>query len=231
MSVIAPQTFYYPPNTTIVSKAEIILHEPVYFKGLVNTGNSMSLGLPTSDLSKGSEIAAFSESGLIVGSTVVNSEFSALTLWGNDELTDEIDGLLLNEEFQLKIWNSETMLEQSLLIEEWVEGNNRYNINKISIAGNFSMSYNSADGFNLYQNTPNPFSNETEFKFHLPVNTMVELSIYNILGELKEIILNEELKKGDHSLIYNSKNLSSGTYYYSLKTPVNVITKQMVIVK
>ncbi|MEA3444127.1 MAG: LamG-like jellyroll fold domain-containing protein, partial [Bacteroidota bacterium] len=151
------QILTYPANTVAFSKSEVILPKQVHFEKAKNTGCNMSLGLPTSDFMPGSEIAVFSQSGLLTGSAVANGDFTAITLWGDDETTPEIDGLIDGEVFIVKLWNGE---ESMIKIESWIEGDGSYETNKISVAE--KINYSSPDSyrdinnqsFMLYQNVP-----------------------------------------------------------------------------
>ena len=86
-------------------------------------------------------------------------------------------------------------------------------------------------GYQLYQNIPNPFCNETEISFYLPKKCAVEISIYNLLGKKVSEIISEERPKGKHSITFSNKDLSAGTYFYRLKTTEFEQTRKMVVIK
>lgn len=77
------------------------------------TGNNATLVVPADvvhtsgafALQPGDSIAAFTPDGLCVGATAWTGENVALTLWGNDGLTQTVDGLQLGEPFRLRIWS------------------------------------------------------------------------------------------------------------------------------
>ena len=81
----------------------------------------------------------------------------------------------------------------------------------------------------LYQNTPNPFAENTEITFFIPKQSDVEISIYNILGEKIETFISKSFATGNHSIKFNSKNYNSGTYFYKMICPDFVDTKSMLI--
>ncbi|MBK8946090.1 MAG: T9SS type A sorting domain-containing protein [Ignavibacteriae bacterium] len=71
--------------------------------------------------------------------------------------------------------------------------------------------------FNLSQNYPNPFNPSTKINFALPVSAKVNLTIYNVLGEIVETLINGEINAGYHSIDWKANsNLSSGMYIYSI---------------
>ncbi|MBT6686247.1 MAG: T9SS type A sorting domain-containing protein [Bacteroidetes bacterium] len=83
----------------------------------------------------------------------------------------------------------------------------------------------------LHQNTPNPFSENTEISFYVPKKTDVEISIYNILGEKIETLISKSFVSGNHLIKFNSKNYNSGTYFYKMTCPDFVDTKNMFILE
>ncbi|MBL7830046.1 MAG: T9SS type A sorting domain-containing protein [Saprospiraceae bacterium] len=82
--------------------------------------------------------------------------------------------------------------------------------------------------FNLEQNYPNPFLSETTIEFTLPYTDYIELSVYNILGQL---ILNKTglFENGLNQIILSDlpKN-QSGPLLYRLKYSGQTITKTMI---
>lgn len=85
--------------------------------------------------------------------------------------------------------------------------------------------------FTLYQNYPNPFNPETNIKFDLAKSDNVSLKIYDLQGKEVAMLVNEKLKDGSYTVKFNGANLSSGVYYYALKTSEGSITNKMLLVK
>ncbi len=78
--------------------------------------------------------------------------------------------------------------------------------------------------FELYNNYPNPFNPSTNIEFALKHSTMVDISVYNTIGEKVVTLTTSEYKKGLHSISWNGTNqnnvrLSSGAYFVRMKTP------------
>jgi flagellar hook assembly protein FlgD len=76
--------------------------------------------------------------------------------------------------------------------------------------------------FNLKQNYPNPFNPSTKIEFAIPVQSDVQLTIYNLLGQKISTLFDGQLQAGNHSFTWNAddisgKKLSSGIYFYELK--------------
>jgi photosystem II stability/assembly factor-like uncharacterized protein len=86
--------------------------------------------------------------------------------------------------------------------------------------------------FVLYQNFPNPFNSATIIRFNLSHRDVVNLKVYNLVGEEVAALLNKQLcQAGHHSVKFNSKALASGIYFYQLATSRNITTKRMIIIK
>lgn len=97
--------------------------------------------------------------------------------------------------------------------------------------GNFSPK-----NFQLEQNFPNPFNPTTTISYLLEKNSNVNLSIYNIKGQLLKTLVNHTIPKGKHSVTWNGtdklgKQVASGVYFYKLETPNFAQTKKMVLLK
>ncbi|MBS1514603.1 MAG: YHYH protein [Bacteroidetes bacterium] len=85
--------------------------------------------------------------------------------------------------------------------------------------------------FTLYQNYPNPFNPETTIKFDLSKAENVSLKVFDLQGKEVAALVNEKMNTGSYSVKFNGTNLSSGVYYYTLKTSESSVTNKMLLVK
>jgi len=85
--------------------------------------------------------------------------------------------------------------------------------------------------FELYQNYPNPFNPVTYITYDLPVDTKVQLKIYNTLGQEVTTIVDEFQKAGSYLKSFDATELSSGVYFYRLLTENFVSQKKMIVIK
>lgn len=91
--------------------------------------------------------------------------------------------------------------------------------------------------YRLDQNYPNPFNPSTKISFYLPVDKVVSLTVYDMLGrEVKALLKNEHLQQGAHSVVWDGKNnigkdAPSGTYVYTLKFGNFQLSKKMTLVR
>jgi len=72
--------------------------------------------------------------------------------------------------------------------------------------------------FHLSQNYPNPFNPTTMINYQLPMTSDVNLSIYNILGQKIATLVNEKKSEGNHQVVWDASEYSSGIYFYKIET-------------
>jgi len=90
---------------------------------------------------------------------------------------------------------------------------------KINIAGTVDVSDNNfiPSTYSLSQNYPNPFNPTTTIKFDLPVDGLITLEIYDILGRKISTLVNEHRQAGSYEQVFDASSLSSGVYVYKLQ--------------
>lgn len=91
--------------------------------------------------------------------------------------------------------------------------------------------------FFLGANYPNPFNPTTHIHFALPLAAAVELNVYDVLGQhVRTLVADERHPAGYYSVLWDGKNeqqqtVSSGVYFYRLRTPAFHHTGRMTLVK
>jgi len=83
----------------------------------------------------------------------------------------------------------------------------------------------SFDGFELYQNTPNPFTDKTNISFEVPHSGDVSLVIHSVNGQVIYQI-DKYYSAGKHNVELSKENLDySGVLYYTLQYDGESLTK------
>ena len=83
----------------------------------------------------------------------------------------------------------------------------------------------------LSQNYPNPFNPETRIDFTIPEKQFVSLKVYNALGEMIKVLINEQKEAGSYTEIFDASGLPSGLYICRLEAPGFAETKKMTLLK
>ncbi len=116
-------------------------------------------------------------------------------------------------------------------------GTYSYRLKQIDFDGSYEYSkvievdFATVYDFNLSQNYPNPFNPSTNIAFQIADFSFVSLKVYDVLGREVAILINEEKESGKYEIEFNSYNLSSGLYFYTLKADNNINTKKMILIK
>lgn len=83
----------------------------------------------------------------------------------------------------------------------------------------------------LARNYPNPFNPTTRIEFSLKSPEEVRLDIFDSIGRRVSTLINEQMNEGFHYVDFDGSGLSSGVYFYRIKTNEQTITQKMVLVK
>lgn len=85
--------------------------------------------------------------------------------------------------------------------------------------------------YELMQNYPNPFNPNTNIKFAIPENDIVNVKIYDVLGREIVTLVNQKLTPGYYEYSFNGSALSSGLYFYRMTTSKFTEVRRMILVK
>lgn len=92
-------------------------------------------------------------------------------------------------------------------------------------------SVNIPSDFRLFQNYPNPFNPVTKISFELPAQGNVEVRVYDASGRETALLFSGVKSSGRHELLFDASKLSSGVYFYTMKTDKILLTRKMVLIK
>ncbi|MDP4115494.1 MAG: cohesin domain-containing protein [Bacteroidota bacterium] len=80
-------------------------------------------------------------------------------------------------------------------------------------------------------NYPNPFNPSTNIVFTLPEDQFVNITVYNIVGQIVAVLKNENIKKGSHIVNWDGNGCSSGVYIGVLRTMESTAKTKMILQK
>lgn len=218
-----------------------------------NTGSNATFILPLSSapqiggesLASGDEFAVFTADGLCAGAAVWNGENAALTIWGDDVVTEDKDGLDPNEALTFRVWDASTGVEYAAEnaqihvslddSQPFYRTESTYQDGGIYVFASFQVE--PAPGAGALEqvafpaNYPNPFSSQTTIPFHLPEAGHVSLKVYNVLGQEVATLLSETRTVGSHAVQWTPEDLPSGLYFCRLKAGPVTLTRTISIVR
>ena len=87
------------------------------------------------------------------------------------------------------------------------------------------------DKYALHQNYPNPFNPNTKILYSVPEESLINIKIYNTLGEEVAVLVNENKAAGNYEVEFDAANLPSGIYFYKLQAGEYINTKKMILLK
>lgn len=86
-------------------------------------------------------------------------------------------------------------------------------------------------GYALNQNYPNPFNPSTTISYQLPVDGMVTLKVYNVLGKEVATLFSGFANAGTYTAAFDASALPSGVYLYKLEAGKFSAVKKLMLMK
>jgi hypothetical protein len=133
--------------------------------------------------------------------------------------------------------NSNSPKDYSFIDENVIAGKYSYRLKQIDTDGKFDYSkvvevdFGSPVKYELSHNYPNPFNPSTTIRYSVSESSMINLSIFNSLGEKIEELVNEVKEPGVYTVKFDAKKYPSGTYLYRIQSDNFASTKKMILVK
>ncbi|MBT7615844.1 MAG: choice-of-anchor D domain-containing protein [Calditrichaeota bacterium] len=125
----------------------------MHYEFVDNTGQNHSIlvveaTLNDEPLAVGSEIGVFSPDGMCCGAQFWTGERVGMAVWGDNDLTEEIDGLVEDEEMSFQIWDIASGSEYATEAR-FIQGNNVFHDGGVSVLTLSSGGEPQGDEFNL----------------------------------------------------------------------------------
>jgi len=201
----------------------------------VNTGSNHTVLVLESawdeDIREGDELAAYDKEGNMVGSVALQQGHNSIAVWGDDEYTEEKEGLETAELFSLVLYKEYSDEMITLKVSDFERGSNAFIKDGMTVIAGFQQEAVITQEMELFQNVPNPVRSNTEIGFFLPEDTKATITLTNSIGQEVVTITDKDYERGCHSVNLERETLSSGMYFYSLKTPAKTLTKQLTLIE
>ena len=116
--------------------------------------------------------------------------------------------------------------------EAWPAQIWHYSIPNVSLVEHNSL----PNKFVLHQNYPNPFNPVTTLRYDLPENSLVNITVYDMLGRQVKTLVNQAQDAGYRSVVWDATNdygkpVSAGIYLYQIQAGEYMQTRKMVLLK
>ena len=107
------------------------------------------------------------------------------------------------------------------------------NINEFAlVVGNVDSYLNPIpDEFGLGSAYPNPFNPVTTLDLALNVEGQVNMSVFNIRGQVVEVLVDRNMQAGYHNINWNADGISSGMYFVKVETGANAAIQKLMLLK
>ena len=119
-------------------------------------------------------------------------------------------------------WNVEA------IDEDFISDYSQFIIDAEFLENNFDII---PDNFFISDTYPNPFNPQTSFNYGIPYSAVVDINIYNSIGQNVYKSNQKYHQPGIYSFIWNPSDLTSGVYYIQLKTKDIIINKKTTYIK
>lgn len=96
---------------------------------------------------------------------------------------------------------------------------------------NVQLKENQPTEFSLNQNYPNPFNPSTWISWQSPVRSWQTIKVYDVLGNEVATLVDEYKPAGYYSIEFDGSRLSSGVYFYSIRSGDYFEVKKMNLMK
>lgn len=83
----------------------------------------------------------------------------------------------------------------------------------------------------LRPNYPNPFNPATNIVYYLPESQPIKLSVYNVVGQQVSVLVEDTMRAGEHTAIWNASDMPSGIYIVQLETGNRMFTRKITLIK
>ena len=83
----------------------------------------------------------------------------------------------------------------------------------------------------LHPNAPNPFNPTTKIRFDLPASSLVQLTVYNVLGQEVARLVERRMPPGRHEVEWDASGYRSGLYFYALKADSYRAQHKMILLR
>ncbi|MCF7810265.1 T9SS type A sorting domain-containing protein [bacterium] len=176
-----------------------------------NTSENMSL-LVKCDPALTGEVGVYSEN-MLIGSGVLDNGSCGIALWGDDILTEQIDGAIDGDALEIRYYSgvAQQNVEYKIIAGEMTYHKDAYAVIDLAVKPAALLSE-----FGITSIYPNPFNAQTRITFSLNEDSMVDLAAFDLSGRRISQLAGGKLSAGMHNVHLNGLDMPSGIYFIRL---------------
>jgi hypothetical protein len=199
------------------------------------TGNN-SILLVQHNSPNGNEIGVYNHKDMLIGSGMFHNGIASVTIWGDDEYTEIIDGALINDELQIKNYDAKTGRISEIKLTDLVDIIKDKPVSRLTyskdgfVMAKVKIETHEIDKYNITL-SPNPFSEELSITLNLPARASLTCKLYYLEGVLVNSIFDGISQIGINNFNLTGTNLSSGEYTIVITYGEEQIFKKVMKVK
>jgi len=197
-----------------------------------NSSTMLILDDENNPLNRGDELGVFTKNGILVGAFVYEDAMMGGLVFGDDETEDGIDGILADETYVFKIWDKD-LNEERVVEMNFIQGSNTYlkdDLCAVSFKTETILGLNEIAGLSI-QLSPNPATEEVNFSIELDQPTNLTIEIYQVDGQLIDIVGTQKFEQGQSLVNYKVDHLSNGLYIYRVTNNEKSYTERFTIAR
>lgn len=180
--------------------------------------------LPADAIAPGDEVAVLSPSGTCAGAAVWTGDAVALTVWGDDPFTPEIDGLSPGDPLTFAVYDVSNGVRHEAVgvrLQEAFGAEEAYASDALFVAGEAPATAEEAapdpQAATLGAAYPNPAQSRVSIPFTLAEAGEVQLEVFDALGRLVARPVAERRDSGRHVIPIGVTDLAPGVYVVRLQ--------------
>lgn len=190
----------------------------------------------------GVSISCNSNGNLFVGANRVNtdSNLNSGTVYLYETFLGQGSSVSQTSELTLSLINAYDQYGSNISTDEEniIIGSPYADVNGMNNSGTVSFfrmtsivdsTLNSSDVYTLEQNVPNPSNGLTVIRYGLKKAGDVKISIYNIMGQLVEVLVNEYQDFGVYNIPFEKGSHGTGVYIYKIEVNDFTASKKMIL--
>tara|TARA_Y100001968_G_C19341990_1_gene710014 strand:- start:7 stop:1308 length:1302 start_codon:yes stop_codon:yes gene_type:complete len=183
------------------------------------------------EINSGDEIAVYANNKLVGAVKVVdNQDKYIIPAWKKiDQYGLELDGYIYGNDIELRLWRKDS--NQEVIV--FSDFNESKFLDQFITHGSISISdiSSSLTEFGLSKAYPNPFNPRTSFELNVPNDSYVSVKIYNVMGQLVDVLMDDFVSADVYNLVWIGNNIPSGVYMVRAENGSNISTQKIMLLK